>query len=328
MSVPNPLLTEGGFELETESGQILLTESDQTFASAQPYAALITSEHNQKPKFMNLVQTLCAGLGDVTALLQSIPQAFNLNGGAMGAQLDILGQWIGQSRIIPSILVPGFFGFSELSTGLPDGLQLSFGELTNASIGGIWYDFGAPYSGTTTLNDSQYAVILNARIVRNQSPGTMAAIETSLYDIFGVPCQIIDTSNFKLQLVVAAPASSGDQALINQMDILPRPAGVAISSILYLPSGGPAAVTPVFLPPSGTYHGGVVKNVTIQCATPGAAIYFSNSGTPTYPPQHGTYLYTGPFNLAALGTTTFEAIAVAAGYAISGIGSVTYTVTL
>jgi len=326
MSTPNPLLTEGGFELETESGQILLTESDQTFVNAQPYAALITSEHNQKPKFMNLVQTLCAGLGDVTAFLQSIPQAFNLNGGAMGAQLDILGQWIGQSRIVPSILVPGFFGFSEYATGTPDGLQLPFGELSNPSIGGIWYDFETPYSGTTTLNDSQYVLILNARILRNQSPGTFAALEAALEDLFGGPCGVVDTSNFKLLLIVSSPVSTVDQALINQMDILPRPAGEKISGITYQPVLT-SVPTPVFAPTPGTYKGPIgiyalvngipnaLKAVTLHVTFDGST---PTGNSPAY--ANGTY-----FTLTQ--TTTVSVLATAPGYLPSAVAVATYTIT-
>jgi len=321
MSVPNPLLTEGGFELETESGQILLTESDQTFANAEPYAALITSEHNQKPRFMNLVQTLCAGLGDVTALLESIPAAFDLNGGAMGAQLDILGLWIGQSRIIPSILVPGFFGFSEVSTGLPDGLQLTFGELSNSSVGGIWYDFGAPYNGTTTLNDMQYQSILNTRIIRNQSPGTLAALEVALQDIFGGPCSVIDTSNFKLAIYVGSPVTAVDQALIGQMDILPRPAGVLISSITY---GAPSMVTaaPTFNPAPGTYTNEVT--VTVKSATPQATLYITQDGST---PTGNSPSYPSGVAFAVSNTLTLNAIAIAPNFSASPVSSATYTIT-
>ncbi len=322
MSVSNPLLTESGFELLTESGSPLLTESYTGYVSAQPYAALITSEHNQKPKFMNLVNVLCAGLGDVTALLQSIPEAFNLNGGAQGTQLDILGQWIGQSRIIPSILVPGFFGMSELSTGLPDGLQLPFGELTNPSIGGIWYDFGAPYNGTTTLNDSQYTTILNARIVRNQSSGTFAAMEAALLDIFGVPCQVIDNGNLTISLIVGSPVSAVDQALINQLDILPRPAGVRITGITYLSN---FAVAPAFAPGPGSYSGGQVE-ISITCPTPGARIYVSVNGPPLTV-KNGTLLPGNILNIAFIGNSLVLAIAAVPGYAASPVTSGTYIVT-
>lgn len=203
-------------------------------ATAAPYAALITSEHNQKPNFMALVSALTAAVGDTTAAIQSLVPAFNLNT-ATGAQLDVIGLWVGQSRVIPGILVPGFFGFSELGSGLPDGLQSPFGELTNTGIGGVWFDLGDVAAGTTTLNDAQYLTILKARIARNQSNGTLSALENALFFIFGSNCRVADNGTLSLTITVTSPISPVDQALITGLDILPRPAGIAIGSIVFTP---------------------------------------------------------------------------------------------
>lgn len=202
--------------------------------TASPYPALITSEHNQKAKFMAMISTLCGSVYEATLAAQSFTVVFNLNT-ATGAQLDIIGQWVGQSRVIPGILVPGFFGFSELGSGLPDGLQLPFGELTDPSKGGIWFNLGDTAAGTTTLNDSQYLTVLKARITRNQSNGTLSAIENSLQFIFGSGCKVIDNGTLSLAITVSSPISPVDQALLSALDILPRPAGVAISSITFAP---------------------------------------------------------------------------------------------
>lgn len=204
-------------------------------ASAVPYLSLITSEHNQKPNFMALVGTLTGALGDATAATESIVPAFALNDGAVGAQLDILGLWIGQSRIIPNVLVPGFFGFSELGTGQPDGLQLPFGELGNAAVGGIFFGLADTASGTTVLADPQYLTVLRARITRNQSVGNLPALEQALQFIFGVGCSVADGGNLSLAITVSQPVSPIDQALISSLDILPRPAGIPITSITYQP---------------------------------------------------------------------------------------------
>lgn len=202
--------------------------------SATPYTDLITSEHNQKQNFMALAGVLAGALGDATACMQSMIPAFTLTE-AVGAQLDILGLWIGQSRIIPNVLVPGFFGFSDLATGVAEGLQLPFGDLRSAAVGGVWFGLNDVASGTTVLNDAQYLVVLRARITRNQSHGTFSALEQALLFIFGVACGVTDNSNLRLIINVGLPVSPIDQALITSLDILPRPAGVAIQSINFTP---------------------------------------------------------------------------------------------
>lgn len=271
MTTPGAILTDSGSDLNAESGQALLVEASVlssviawafsdvapvTFDSSQftfdsgasggggsgvfvpptpsPYTNFITSEHNQKINFMALVATLCGSAFEATLATQALVAAFSLNTAA-GAQLDILGQWIGQPRIIPGILVAGYFGFSELGSGLPDGLQLPFGELTNAGKGGIFFELGGTAAGTTTLTDPQYLTILKARIARNQSDGTLTALEGALAFIFGAGCKVVDNGTKSLAVTVSSPISPVDQSLITGLDILPRPAGIAIGSIVFAP---------------------------------------------------------------------------------------------
>lgn len=203
--------------------------------SATPYLSLITSEHNQKPNFMALVGTLTGAMGDAAAATESIVPAFELNGDAAGAQLDILGLWIGQGRIIPNVLVTGFFGFSDLGTGQPLGLQLPFGDLRSKAVGGIFFGLQDTAAGTTVLTDDQYITVLRARITRNQSNGTLPDLEQALAFIFGVGCSVADAGNLQLFITVSQPVSPVDQALISSLDILPRPAGIPITSITYAP---------------------------------------------------------------------------------------------
>jgi hypothetical protein len=103
------------------------------------------------------------------------------------------------------------------------------------SIGGRFYELNAPYAGVTVLADADYRVILRARIVRNQADGTIGTLENALAYIFGVPSFVTDNGNLTLGLTVASPLTPIDQALLSSLDILPRPAGVRISSITYTP---------------------------------------------------------------------------------------------
>jgi hypothetical protein len=81
----------------------------------------------------------------------------------------------------------------------------------------------------------------------------------------------------------------------------------------------PVAATPTFTPPTGIYT--AAQPVTLTDSTPGAAIYYTlNGSTPTT----GSTLYTGAFTVST--TTTVNAIAVAAGYTNSPVGSATYTI--
>ncbi len=81
----------------------------------------------------------------------------------------------------------------------------------------------------------------------------------------------------------------------------------------------PVATTPTFTPSAGNYT--AAQPVTLTDSTPGAAIYYTlNGSTPTT----GSTLYTGAFTVST--TTTVNAIAVAAGYTNSPVGSATYSI--
>ena len=80
------------------------------------------------------------------------------------------------------------------------------------------------------------------------------------------------------------------------------------------------AAIPTFSPAAGTYNS--AQSVTIYDATTGATIYYTTNGTA---PTTGSAVYTGPITVSS--SETIQAIATASGYATSGVGSATYTIT-
>jgi hypothetical protein len=79
------------------------------------------------------------------------------------------------------------------------------------------------------------------------------------------------------------------------------------------------AATPTLSPASGTYSS--AQTVTISDATPGALIYYT---TDTTPPTTSSTPYTGAITVSS--SETLNAIAVASGYAMSAVGSATYSI--
>ncbi len=191
------------------------------------YTTLITSEHNQQPNFVALVGALANSIGAIRDVAASLPAAFDLDL-AFGIQLDILGLWIGQPRLVPNVITPGFFGFQDTYGAA------GFGELTNPSIGGQFWDLGTPFSGSVQLNDAQYRTVLRAKIISNQFNGTAAELVLAIDDVFQATASIQDAGNLAINLTVSTPVSPLYQALITQFDLLPRTAGVPIGSINYI----------------------------------------------------------------------------------------------
>lgn len=68
-------------------------------ADITAYQNLVTSEHRPRPKFMAVLGALVQPFADCNAALMSLPGIFDLDNAA-GQQLDMVGQWIGQSRLL------------------------------------------------------------------------------------------------------------------------------------------------------------------------------------------------------------------------------------
>jgi N-acetylneuraminic acid mutarotase len=83
----------------------------------------------------------------------------------------------------------------------------------------------------------------------------------------------------------------------------------------------PAAATPMFSVPGGTYT--AAQTVTISDATSNATIYFTTDGTT---PSASSTVYTGPITVSTTETIEAVAVAVARGYADSAVASAMYTI--
>lgn len=187
--------------------------------SSKDYTPLITSQHAGQPNFVATVGLTANGVSDITAALESLPALFDLNA-AIGSQLDIDGQWVGFARTVGGVLLVQFFGFAD------DSSALGFGELGNPAVGGRFYELGADTSSTANLQDPEYRLLLQAKILQNTWKGDVASFETAIADVIQLPTNVIDPGT---SVVLIAPSAAVDPVLsqlLTSYDLLPRAAGV------------------------------------------------------------------------------------------------------
>lgn len=179
-----------------------------------PYTSKVTSEHQGAPKFMATLAASCQPFADVIAGLQAILQSYDLDQ-AQGAQLDVLGLWIGASRFLEVALAGVFFSFDTPGVGLDQG---------------SW--FGPFDSGVvmTRLPDDAYRTLLKAQILANQWDGTIPGAYTAYGVLFqgqAFTILIQDHGDMTMTLImVGAPPSAVTKALFTSGLLSLRPAGV------------------------------------------------------------------------------------------------------
>ena len=126
---------------------------------------LITTQFQDKDVFRRYLSLLVTGIQETLSVCKDLIQKRDIDS-AIGAQLDIIGDIVGQPRVLLSADLYPFFGFKDALAAN------SFGTYYNKQIGGYWYSYGGKIGGDVTLNDEQYRLIIKARIIKNNSKGT------------------------------------------------------------------------------------------------------------------------------------------------------------
>lgn len=128
------------------------------------YLGKIIPQHRNKPKF---VATVAASIDPVTGLvdlLAGMPEDYDLDT-AIGAQLDVVGQWIGQTRNVQIPLIVVWFSFDTAGLGFDEG---------------IWKGPYDPTTGVYALDDDTYRNLLYAKIIANGWDGSSEQLSEGL----------------------------------------------------------------------------------------------------------------------------------------------------
>ena len=208
-------------------------------ASINDYINLITSEHADRPNFVATVALRCQPYVDLINFYQSVTSAYDLDT-AIGAQLDVVGQWVGISRYLPVPLVGVYF---TLDTG--PGLD-----------SGILWDGVSPLTGLVALPDLYYRILLRAKILNNQWDGSLPmayAIGQSIFTEFGYTLFIQDNGNLTMNLGIHGPdvpPITIQAMLINHLlDI--KPATIQLTEYIWQAVPGPIFMLDA---PAGSTH--------------------------------------------------------------------------
>lgn len=159
------------------------------------YLDNITSQHRDKPKFINWLSENLTILDHTHSVVENIDTSFDLDN-AIGAQLDTLGTIIGRSRI------------------------LTFQPLNNLN---------------PVLEDDYYRLILKTKIAMNNWNGTIPEMYQIWDNIFGndedLDLQIQDNQDMSFDAYITGYVDQIQQDLIQHHYIIPKPEGVKANYI-------------------------------------------------------------------------------------------------
>ncbi len=181
------------------------------------YTSLITSEHNQRPRFMAMVTLLAQWAADRQNMLASIPGLYDIDN-AVGSQLDAVGQWVGITRKLAVPLTNVYFSLDVAGLGLDQGV--------------IQGPFD-PTTGLVSLPDAQYRILLYATIAANNWGGTVPGAYAAWNTVFqplGYQILIQDYQNMTMGIaLIGVTPDPVTLALFKGGYLNLTPAGVGIA---------------------------------------------------------------------------------------------------
>lgn len=156
----------------------------------QDYLALIPAPNSIQPNFMAWVEANIQLFVDGQDCLNSMIAAFNIET-AVGAQMDVIGQILGQPRTV---------------------------------------DFEPSDMSSPVLDDDNYRIILKSKIIRNLWHGTKPELYDFWQQFFPtIPLLILDNQDMSMDVLVIGMAPGIQQDLVEHGYFVPKPAGVRIN---------------------------------------------------------------------------------------------------
>lgn len=187
-----------------------------------------TEDH---PIFDKYLQLLLGGKIELQEIFRQLMQERSIDT-ATGAQLDIIGDIVGQPRELIDTALLVFFAFQ----GYPD--AQSYGDLNNPTLGGPYYDINNPLAGNTLLTDEQYRLFIKAKIIKNNTNATPNQFVEFMQFVFGVETSVVVAEgDAEFTLMLGRELTSFERVLLNYTSyssdypsrFVPKPIGVRVN---------------------------------------------------------------------------------------------------
>lgn len=190
------------------------------------YLALITTEHSSRPKFMAMLAAVIGPMIEVMNASAQLPADFDLDQ-AIGAQLDVIGLWVGIGRRVNTPLVGVYFSL--------DTAGVEFDQ-------GVWKGKFDPDSGVVELDDDTYRILIRAKIGANRWDGTLSGSKAILDLVFSGDTHVFLQDNQDMSMTIGVSGempSAISLALLTGGYIPIKPEGVRVDYYIVTSVDGP-----------------------------------------------------------------------------------------
>jgi hypothetical protein len=193
--------------------------------------ARYTEQFKNQLVFDKYVQLWLTSSTELQQALKSLMQDRSVDT-AYGVQLDIIGDIVGQPRVLFDTTLLKYFALFDYPEAQ------SYGDLNDNSLGGPRWDIDTALTGNTLLNDEQYRLFIKAKILKNSTNATPDDMIKFVNFVFGASISVvIAEGNAEFTLLIGKELSSFEKALLTYVSnidgfdvpFMPKPVGVRVS---------------------------------------------------------------------------------------------------
>lgn len=192
------------------------------------YSQLLIIQYAHKPKAKAMLEMLATEiLAD--GILLDVRDGYDIDT-AVGTQLDVLGKYIGATRIFQDNDLTDMFSLETYGESDPTA-QPRWGFVTYANYDSLIENGVLTYASVLSKNffltDDDYRTLLKLKIIKNYSNGSHKDIDDAMFAFFGMDVTVEQTDTMEMTYTIPFTFNSIiDAAIIKS--ILPKPLGVAL----------------------------------------------------------------------------------------------------
>ena len=210
-----------------------LIEIEAELTEAEEYYSSLLLNQYLKIKAIATMKTLTReAFADY--LIKQVNEAFDIET-ATGVQLDVLGEYIGLSRVVPYQIPRPYYNYDDFE--IPNVSAIGFIDYEDSTQNdeSVFYIYQFDSIDTQTLSDDEYRILLKLKILLNYSDLTTQSIHDLLLLFFGTNVTYFDNQNMTITYFIT-PASKRVVDLAYNTNLLPKPMGVRIGQIFAIPN--------------------------------------------------------------------------------------------
>jgi len=201
--------------------------ADTTSEVIAYYQELLLSQYVGKPKAYDTIGVIVAN-AVCDMVLRQVQDGFNIDS-AVGAQLDVIGKYVGFKRRVIVPAVKDFHIFADYDTPLTAATGFTDYDGTQNTTS-TWYRYTTALESFADLDDEDYRFLLELKIVLNGSDNTMYSISQMLYNSFGTDLACYDQLDMSVSYAVNNAAKKLGELALSQ-NALPKPMGVKLNEL-------------------------------------------------------------------------------------------------